>query len=233
VLLNQAQWNFLSTAPRVLWIYATSATRFAQSMRDIASLGKIQGRDDPNADIYQLLRAWLLDRENGHWLIVLDNADDVEYLVDRSESERLIDCIPTCPHGAMIVTSRNRRAARCLVEAHYIIEVERMDEADAMTLLVRKLRRIMDTAGYRQLAATLECMPLAITQAAASFLQHSQRKYTIERYIEALEGRDGFDDALLDRDHGCVRGFAHSSNNQSLCGMCRSDYRAADKNNVA
>ncbi|KAF1818247.1 uncharacterized protein K489DRAFT_391284 [Dissoconium aciculare CBS 342.82] len=195
----------------VLWIYASSATRFAQSVREIASLGKIRGRDDVNADIYQLLRAWLLDSENGHWLVVLDNADDIDYLVDRSESGRLIDCIPTCPHGAMIVTSRNRRAARRLVEEHDTIDVDRMDEADAMTLVARKLRRITDTAGHRQLVGALEYMPLAITQAAA-FLQQSRRKYTIERYMEDLERLDASEGALLDRDHGDLRRDPDASN---------------------
>jgi hypothetical protein len=166
----------------VLWIYASSETRFEQSVREIVALVKITGWDDPNADVFQLLRSWLFDARNRLWLIVLDNADDVDFLVSRSESGRLFDCIPVCDHGVVIITSRSKIAARQLVEGRDIIDVSRMDEASAIALVALKLGEDVDTAGSRELVAALEFMPLAITQATAC-LQQSWRKSTIDRYL--------------------------------------------------
>jgi hypothetical protein len=60
----------------VVWIHASNPTRFEQGYRDIADKIPIPGREDPKADILQLVCAWLSDRRNGQWLMILDNADD-------------------------------------------------------------------------------------------------------------------------------------------------------------
>ena len=60
----------------MVWIHASNPTRFEQGYRDIANKIPIPGREDPKADILQLVCAWLSDRRNGQWLMILDNADD-------------------------------------------------------------------------------------------------------------------------------------------------------------
>jgi hypothetical protein len=66
------------TEPRVLvvWIHASDATRFRQGYRNIANKLMLPGREDLKADVLQLVHAWLSDRRNGRWLMILDNVDD-------------------------------------------------------------------------------------------------------------------------------------------------------------
>ncbi|KXL43513.1 MAG: hypothetical protein FE78DRAFT_152156, partial [Acidomyces sp. 'richmondensis'] len=65
----------------VLWIHASNAARFEQSLGDVAHQLKIYVGKDPRTDFLLLLQNWLRDEDNGRWLIVLDNADDASFLL--------------------------------------------------------------------------------------------------------------------------------------------------------
>ena len=69
----------------MLWIHASNPTRFNQSVRDVADLLEIVGREDPKANILLLLRNWLRKKSNGPWLVVLDNADNASFLLESPE----------------------------------------------------------------------------------------------------------------------------------------------------
>jgi hypothetical protein len=49
----------------VFWIHASSGARFEQSIRDIADCAKIYGRQNPKANILQLVHGWLHDKTKG------------------------------------------------------------------------------------------------------------------------------------------------------------------------
>jgi hypothetical protein len=65
----------------VFWVHASNAARFEQSYRDIAGCVKIAGRQDPQANIFELVHNWLRDCKQ-RWLLVLDNVDDARFLLD-------------------------------------------------------------------------------------------------------------------------------------------------------
>jgi hypothetical protein len=134
----------------VVWIHASNPTRFEQGYRDIADNIPIPGREDPKADILQLVCAWLSDRRNGQWLMILDNADDdsVFFAADEdsagtaqisditSHTKPLESFLPQTPNGMVLITSRNRIAAINLAgTCGSIVQVEPMDEEDALALL--------------------------------------------------------------------------------------------------
>jgi hypothetical protein len=48
-----------------LWAHASNTTRLAQSFDEIAEKLKIRGRNQPSADVFQLVHNWLLDEKNG------------------------------------------------------------------------------------------------------------------------------------------------------------------------
>ncbi|KAK3635518.1 hypothetical protein LTR56_014685 [Elasticomyces elasticus] len=75
----------------VLWIYAGSAARFEQGIREVAERMKVRGRHGRDADIYQLVRSWLADVKHGWRKIILDNADDVSILDARRALTTLAD----------------------------------------------------------------------------------------------------------------------------------------------
>ena len=68
----------------MFWVHASSKARIEEGYRRIAEATRLPGRDDPKADILQLVRAWLCDESNGRWVTVVDNADDSSVLSDLS-----------------------------------------------------------------------------------------------------------------------------------------------------
>ena len=49
----------------VLWVYASNAARFEQSVRDNLDQLKVRGRKDPKENVLQLLHNWLSNVSNG------------------------------------------------------------------------------------------------------------------------------------------------------------------------
>jgi hypothetical protein len=66
----------------VFWVHASNAARFEQSYWDIAHYVKIPGRQNPKADIFQLVRDWLRDERKGKWVLILDNVDAAGFLLE-------------------------------------------------------------------------------------------------------------------------------------------------------
>jgi tetratricopeptide (TPR) repeat protein len=208
----------------VVWIHASNPTRFEQGYRDIADKIPIPGREDPKADILQLVCAWLSDRRNGQWLMILDNADDdsVFFAADEdsagtaqisditSHTRPLESFLPQTPNGTILITSRNRIAAINLVgTCGGIVQVEPMDEEDALALLNTRVPFSESSkADAKALVQALERIPLAITHAAA-YINTRAPMTTMSDYLELfrkseanqvrLLGKKGLKD--LRRDH--------------------------------
>ena len=157
---------------------------------------KLSNCDDPEISSGKILSDWLSDPVNGEWLMVLDNVDDettfisldhTKHSQDPSEpyeEHYLHEWLPQVGHGSILVTSRNRAAARDIVnEDGCIIPVDRLPESDALSLLRTKLPRDKSSdedAG--ELLRLLEYLPLAITQAAA-YISKGAGRMTISRYL--------------------------------------------------
>ncbi|KEY70103.1 hypothetical protein S7711_10298, partial [Stachybotrys chartarum IBT 7711] len=219
----------------VFWIHASNAARFEQSIRDIADCAKIYGRQNPKANILQLVYGWLHDKTNGPWVLILDNLDNAGFLTSTSggiggesgggsesqagEAENtgsrpLLSYIPHCQHGSILVTSRNRSAASELVEEADIIDVEPMNVKDAVTLFKKKFRQPIsdDALGLvTTLVASLEYMPLAIVQAAAYISQRWPR-CSIKQYLDNYQASDRKKAGLLSYEGGKLRRDAKAKN---------------------
>ena len=191
----------------MLWIHASNAVRFEQSIRDIARRVQLTGSDGPGTDILQLFQAWLWDVRSGRWLIILDNADDASFLVDSPAVDARItpfECLPVCGHGSVLITTRSKSAALQLAEEGDIIAVKPMEEEDAITLLQKKLGESSYTDDLKALATTLEFMPLAITQAAA-YIKRRGKRSSPQQYLTELRKSDESKTSLLDCDKGDLR----------------------------
>ena len=64
----------------MFWVHASNAAHIKQGYQDIADQVKLAGRNDPQADMFELVHNWLRNEKNGKWLLVLDNADDAAAL---------------------------------------------------------------------------------------------------------------------------------------------------------
>lgn len=175
----------------MLWLHAGTLERFEQSVRDVADLTKIPGRRDPKANVFELFRNWLCDSSKGRWLLVLDNVDDAGFLLasptatDGERQRRLIDCLPACEHGSVLVTTRSKSEARRIVHLSQLVEVLPMQDSYAKALLEKKLGPDENKI-YEKLAAALDHLPLAMAQAAAYICKRRPRS-SVEQYVGELE----------------------------------------------
>ena len=197
----------------MVWIHASNPTRFEQGYRDIADKIPIPGREDPKANILQLVCAWLSDRRNGQWLMILDNADDdsVFFAADEdsagtaqisditSHTKPLEGFLPQTPNGMILITSRNRIAAINLVGTYdSIVQVEPMDEEDALALLKTRVPFSESSkADAKALVQALERIPLAITHAAA-YINTRAPMTTMSDYLELFRKSEANQVRLLD-----------------------------------
>ncbi|KAM0724011.1 hypothetical protein Q7P37_001002 [Cladosporium fusiforme] len=195
----------------VLWLHASNVTRFELSVRDTLQQLKVPGGNDPKANVFQLLRTWLRNNNERKWLLILDNADDVRFLLEppptigQTESqsqrpgERCLDYLPECSHGSLLVTTRSSDAALNMVEHRNIVSVDLMDEEHALSLLDKKLGGGYDQDEIVELARELDRMPLAMAQAAAYIKQRSPR-CSVQSYVEKLKKSSISKSSLLGHD---------------------------------
>ncbi|KAF2999044.1 hypothetical protein E8E15_000155 [Penicillium rubens] len=193
----------------VFWIHASNTARLEQGYQQIATVAEIPGRDDPKINILQLVYQWLCDARNGRWLVVLDNADDDGiFFSDNTFNERgpLVSFLPQAAHGSMLITSRNGLAARNLVgsESH-VIRVQPMNEAESLSLLRARIPAPQsgesgESGGNeRALVQALECIPLAITQAAA-YIANRLPLVTVTEYLRLFHESESKRTRLLQNE---------------------------------
>ncbi|KAK4205988.1 hypothetical protein QBC37DRAFT_157711 [Rhypophila decipiens] len=60
----------------VFWVHAGTQARVEEGFRTIAEAVKLPGRNQPKADIPQLIHGWLSNERNARWVMILDSADD-------------------------------------------------------------------------------------------------------------------------------------------------------------
>lgn len=101
---------------------------------------------------------------NQEWLLVFDNAS--------GDPNTIGKFIPTGTRGNILFTSRIPMMGNLVSSPQARIEVDAMDEADAISLLLQSA--MLDSSApalaqpARAIATTLHCLPLAIDQAGAA-----------------------------------------------------------------
>lgn len=132
--------------------------------------------------------------------MVIDNADDAELFFPPHREQKnarsgaqekyLGQYVPECAHGSILITSRNKQAGQKLAKGKGLIEVNKMDDAEARQLLQASLEDRDDAPDDDELltlARRLEHLPLALVQAAA-FIEADT--ITIGHYIHLLDKSD-------------------------------------------
>jgi hypothetical protein len=167
-----------------------SQQSFELAYREIGICLRIPGISDDNADIKRLVRERLSLGNVGDWLIIVENADNSKILlgVDNNshESARSIDYIPHSDKGAVLFTTRSRKAATDLTQRN-VLELNNIGKAEARQLLAQRIIRqalLNDEAAVDVLLETLTGLPLAIVQAAAFI---NQNDTSVSEYVSLLQ----------------------------------------------
>ncbi|KAJ7487086.1 hypothetical protein FB451DRAFT_776392 [Mycena latifolia] len=141
--------------PRFTEVYFIDSSSQQTIESDLAAIAHVKGV----GGTFQDTLLWLSNKHT-EWLMVFNNADDVQL--------RLIQYFPSCSHGNIIITSRNRNLGQA---AQAKVKVEGMQLNEATDLL-------LSTAGYdvrepeyrrigQQIVQKLYCLALAVTHAGA------------------------------------------------------------------
>ncbi|KAK3387984.1 P-loop containing nucleoside triphosphate hydrolase protein [Podospora didyma] len=207
----------------VFWVHAGTQARVEEGFRTIADAVKLPGRNQPKADIPQLMYSWLSNERNGRWIMILDSADDrdVLYNANSSPSPTSSDAydrrsfatyLPQSRNGSIIVTTRNRDLAFKLTgRRQNMIDVGPMAQTDALTLLEKKLGSPASLDVAADLVKALDLVPLAISQAAA-YIQARAPRTSPEKYLAEFRENERKRARLLGYDGGDLRRDGGASN---------------------
>ncbi|KAF9772262.1 hypothetical protein IL306_010044 [Fusarium sp. DS 682] len=197
IALSYAYWvKEISQDTSVFWVHASSLEKFSEGYANIANECRIPGHEDPTFDALPTVRDWLESKDSGQWLMVIDNADDMQLFFPQNESPKvkastensLGQFIPQCAHGNVLITTRNMQVGSRLTKGKSPIEVGKMDEHEATQLLRQGLHQEDESEkDLLHLSSRLEFLPLALVQAAA-FIQ--ENSITVSEYLELLDGSE-------------------------------------------
>ena len=143
----------------MFWVDASSLESINMSLKGISSiLAAYASCLDGSAES---VLHWISGIQE-EWLIVFDNADDLP-------PDVVAKFIPSGNRGNILITSRNRSMGR-LIAFENVIEINEMEEADAITLLLKAScldASVEHLQAAKNIVTSLGCMPLAVDQAGA------------------------------------------------------------------
>ncbi len=198
-------WKDRYLDSHVFWVHVNTFDRFEQVYRDIAKEMSLPGSEDPQNNTLVIVRDWLSKPENGSWLLVLDNADDLALFFESESSVKEPSCpcvsnlLPQNINGSMIITTRDIRIGYRLIDREEVIMVTPLAPLDARQLLRSKIPKWnnVNTEEIQGLVEILGFIPLAITQATA-FIQ--ENGIMVKTYFEKLKESDSDLQDYLEED---------------------------------
>jgi tetratricopeptide (TPR) repeat protein len=176
----------LSPSCSVFWVPAIDIASFEQAYHEIGVKLGVPGIDDDKANIKLLVQRGLSEMTSS-WLMIIDNADDINMLY--AETSRLVDYLPFNHNSSILLTTRNFEIATRFSETD-VITIEEMSENEAQDLLERSLGtevQVDERDNMRRLLQLLTNLPLAIKQAAA-FMKG--KKKSISTYLRVYLSSD-------------------------------------------
>ncbi|MDF6017665.1 FxSxx-COOH system tetratricopeptide repeat protein [Streptomyces sp. JH34] len=156
----------------IWWIPSEQENLILGALADLARSLGLEVGPQTNAAVPAVREALRTGKPFDNWLLVFDNAEDIEAV--RSY-------FPNGGPGKIIVTSRNREWERVATP----LSVDVFDREESIALLQRRARGLSHGDADR-LAAALGDLPLAVEQAGA---WHAATGMSVDEYLGLLEER--------------------------------------------
>ncbi|KAK3305042.1 P-loop containing nucleoside triphosphate hydrolase protein [Chaetomium strumarium] len=212
----------------IFWVPALSRVAFEQAYVEMASKLPIRKRSE-DEDLKESVRRYLSSEAAGPWLLIVDNADDIDLFFGPSDKPGgLNEYLPESEDGLVLFTTRSREVA-VAVARNSVTELLEMDPQEAADYLKKSLIR-SSGAGTAELLKELTYLPLAITQAAAYL---NTTGVPITEYLRLLRGAEDTASLMSREFHDDTR-YRGSPNAVattwlvSFDQICKSDGAAAD-----
>ncbi|KAI8944499.1 hypothetical protein F4801DRAFT_599698 [Xylaria longipes] len=182
----------------IFWVPAQTDESFEKAYREMARRLDIQVKDDE--DLKELVRRYLESEEAKKWLLIVDNADDMDILFGSPNKPSGIDeYLPTSDNVLTVFTTRSREVSRA-VAGRDVIDLHKMSVEEATEFLEKALankQQLQDKASMEELCRELTCLPLAIAQAAAYL---DQNQMPIKKYLALLRNTEQNLVSLMSRE---------------------------------
>jgi len=148
----------------VLWIQADSYKSLVSDFVRLAVLLNLPEKDEPDStQVSNAVKLWL--QTHSHWLLILDNADDLEMVYE---------FLPMLGEGHILITTRSQATGPSIKG----IELIKMQREESMLFLLRRAKLIDESAALEdapltrrreaeEIAQLLDGLPLALDQAGA------------------------------------------------------------------
>ncbi|KAJ5808734.1 hypothetical protein N7474_010003 [Penicillium riverlandense] len=172
----------------IFWVPVLSEASFEQAYTEIGRKLTIPKISDDET-VVETVRRYLSSVAAGMWLLVVDNADDMDMLFGNADVPGgLYRYFPTSDNGVTFLTTRSREVAVEFAEMH-IIELQKMNPKEATGLFKKVVKGdlLRDQVATTQLLEELNWLPLAITQAAAYM---NKTDISTSRYLELMHGTE-------------------------------------------
>ncbi|KAF2257549.1 TPR-like protein [Lojkania enalia] len=195
----------LSPNTSVFWIRASNHTTFMQGFTHISQHIFLSREGDPGiVDIKEIL-AWLNSSACGPWLMIVDDID----LATFGDREVLDQFLLDNKFGSILFTTRNKQSALALVGRRSTFFMAPMAIPEARQLLNSELDSNTPSRGDSMpLLTHLNCLPLAISQAAAYMRMKSMSPTA---YLELLNETENGALPLLGEPGAADLGLSRSS----------------------
>ena len=180
----------------IFWVAALSEASFEKAYAELAhELGVKKSKEDE--DIKELVCRHLCSEKAGKWLLIVDNADDIEVVIGSNQKRGIYQYLPESESGRVVFTTRSREVA-VAIRSH-IIDLREMSQEEATAFVETSLTRkelLQDEATTIELLRELTYLPLAIAQAVAYL---NQNQISIRKYLGLLRGTEQSKVSLLSR----------------------------------
>ncbi|CAI7590894.1 unnamed protein product [Penicillium bialowiezense] len=182
----------------IFWISALSKASFEQGCTQIVTklgVSKISDKEDAMEAVQRHLSL----ESAGPWLLIVDNADDMDLLFGSSDSSGgMSQYLPESELGITILTTRSREIA-VLFAGNDVTNLREMHLQEGKDLLEKSLipRESRQDREAVQLLDELNYLPLAITQAVAYM---NTAGISVSKYLSLLRGTQSDVVNLLGRE---------------------------------
>lgn len=191
----------------VFWIRAANRDRFEASYLDLAQQIGVEFTQDGAVDKLQLVVNHLRNWKCGRWLMIIDNADEIDHFISTSVPNDdgtihmlgLAQYIPICDKGWVLITSRVKDVCVELAGPNSIIHVDKMEIKDCKVLLQTCPQDEHSEEAATNLIQVLEYLPLALRQAVAFMTIKSM---AVSKYLDLFNQNEVTSRALLSDEIG-------------------------------
>ena len=173
------------------------------------------GLEEKQADVKKLAQRHLSQESAGQWLLIFDNADDVDMWIKKGEDKKdyrdLRDYLPRSQDGCIAFTTRSREIAVKLAPS-CVLKISEMEEEVATTLLRKSVMNqelLKDDQCVSDLLERLTFLPLAIVQAAAYINENGT---ALLSYVSLLKEQEEDVIDLLSEDFEDERRYRDAKN---------------------